>query len=294
MTAMPALTDSAPAKINLFLHVTGKRTDGYHLVDSLVVFADSVDQLSVEESDALTLDISGPYADALQGEDAQDNLVLRAAEALRHVAGIHHGARLKLEKYLPVGAGIGGGSADAAAALRLLSRWWEVAVPSRELLELAAGVGADVSACLMSKPVRMEGIGEILTPLNLFPDVPCVLVNPGKALPTVDVFQALTVPEFSDEAPVLQGLDTIEKVVGLMQHTRNDLEIPAIGIMPEIREILDRLNQLDGCLAARMSGSGATCFGVFTTEQEAQMAADTLRQETPARYWISQATISGT
>ena len=188
MTEADRLAERAPAKVNLFLHVTGKRADGYHLLDSFPVFAGVADRLSFQPVKALSLTVTGPFAAALSAEP--DNLVLRAAHRLAEACGVRPGGALTLEKHIPVASGIGGGSADAAAALRLLCRAWDVAPGSAVLEQIAAGLGADVPVCVRNQPLRMRGIGEILTPAPILPECGMVLVNPGIPLATAAVFRA--------------------------------------------------------------------------------------------------------
>lgn len=268
----------APAKVNLALHVTGRRADGYHLLDSLVVFAGVGDTVTATPSDRLTLRVTGPQARHLPVTD--DNLVLRAARLMGVTAA------LRLDKVLPVASGIGGGSADAAATLRALADLTGRPLPDpAEILRL----GADVPVCLTSRPVRMQGVGEILTPLPALPPAWLVLANPGVAVPTPAVFAALTrrdnpampeVPAFPDAAALARWL-------GLQ---RNDLQPPAITLAPAIADTLTALASQPGCLLARMSGSGATCFALFAGEQAARTAASHLT-ETHPDWWIAPAAI---
>ncbi len=246
----------APAKVNLYLHVTGRRADGYHLLDSLAVFPDVGDVLTAAPADALSLHVEGPFAAGLAGE--ADNLVLRAARALG-VAG----ARLVLEKNLPIASGIGGGSADAAAALRLLG------ADRADLPALALGLGADVPVCLASRPARMQGIGEILLPAPALPPVGIVLVNPGVAVATPAVFRARA-PGFTPPAALPGGWPDAAAMAADLAACTNDLQAAAISLCPAIAEVLDALS---GALFARMSGSGATCFALFADADAARAAA---------------------
>jgi 4-diphosphocytidyl-2-C-methyl-D-erythritol kinase len=259
-----SIASFAPAKVNLYLHVTGKRADGYHLLDSLAVFPDVGDRVEVEAAEALTLSLSGPFGAVLEGE--ADNLLLKAARALAP----GRGAALALEKNLPVASGIGGGSADAAAALRALCRLW--GVQGADLPGIALGLGADVPVCLRSAPARMQGIGEVLAPAPRLPEFGMVLVNPGVAVPTPAVFKART-GGFTP-APMLPATwpHAAAMAEGLRRCT-NDLEQPAISLQPVIAEVLAVLAALPGALLARMSGSGATCFALFPTPAEAAAAA---------------------
>lgn len=270
---MSSMAECAPAKINLHLHVVGRRNDGYHLLDSLAVFAAVGDRLSVTPADDLSLTVTGPFAAGLAAES--DNLVLRAARALAVRAGVAARGRLVLEKHLPVSSGIGGGSADAAAALRLLSRFWRISVPGADLSGLAYELGADVPVCLRNRPAMMSGIGELLAPAPRLPDVGIVLINPGVAVSTPEVFRIRN-GAFSQSASFPAGgwQDTESLAVSL--HTvGNDLERPARTLAPSIGDVLAALEALPGCLLARMSGSGATCFGLFPTPQAARDAART-------------------
>lgn len=251
------ITEHAPAKLNLTLRVTGRRDDGYHLLDSLVGFTELGDTLAVEPAESLSLAIEGPFAPALKAEP--DNLVLRAARMLAEAAGFVPRARLTLTKRLPVASGIGGGSSDAAAALRALARLWGTAVP---LLPLAARLGADVPVCLAGRSCRMRGIGETIEPLAL-PATDLVLVNPGRPLATAAVFAARTAAFSPAFAPSGGDLAAMVTAGG------NDLAAPARGLCPDIDEVLSVLAELPGCRAAAMSGSGATCFALFDRAPDA-------------------------
>jgi 4-diphosphocytidyl-2-C-methyl-D-erythritol kinase len=270
---MSRLTTFAPAKVNLYLHVVGRRTDGYHLLDSLTVFAGAGDRLSAEPSAELSLAVTGRFAAGLEAE--ADNLVLRAARALAAAAGIAPTGRLVLEKNLPVASGIGGGSADAAAALRLLSRLWGIELPPAELTALAARLGADVPVCLSGTPARMQGIGESLTPVPRLPPFGLVLVNPGAAVATPAVFKARS-GAFSEPATLPPRWDDAASLAAWLRGTRNDLEPPALTLAPLIGEVLAALRADPCCLLARMSGSGATCFGLFDTPAVAESVAAAL------------------
>jgi 4-diphosphocytidyl-2-C-methyl-D-erythritol kinase len=256
----------APAKVNLFLHVTGKRADGYHVLDSLAVFPAVGDVVSAQAADELSLKISGRFGAVLRAEP--DNLLLRAARALRPGAG----AALSLEKNLPVASGIGGGSADAAAALRLLATLWEIDAP---LHEIALGLGADVPVCVESVSARMGGIGEVLCPAPRLPGFGMVLVNPGVAVPTPAVFRARQ-GGFSAPAELPDGWENAAAMARDLARTTNDLQAAAIGLEPVIGEVLAVLEGLPGVLLARMSGSGATCLAIFATPAAATAAAEAI------------------
>jgi 4-diphosphocytidyl-2-C-methyl-D-erythritol kinase len=293
VSSTESLVENAPAKVNLTLRVLGRRPDGYHELESLVVFTDVGDTLRLTPGDGLTLAVRGPNA-VQAGPDA-DNLVLKAASALAaSIVGVRLGA-FELEKMLPVAAGLGGGSADAAAALRLLARANELRLDDVRLYEAACASGADVPVCLEPRPRVMRGIGEILSePLDL-PPLPAVLVNPGVAVATKDVFArwsppAVPAPLFDwAVAGSIANRDQILRLIGLQA---NDLEEPAIAVAPAIAETLTALRALSGCRLARMSGSGATCFALFSTAAEAILAARALRARYP-QWWVRAGALGG-
>jgi 4-diphosphocytidyl-2-C-methyl-D-erythritol kinase len=267
------LSEFAPAKVNLYLHVTGRRADGYHLLDSLAVFPAVGDRLFAAPADALSLSVEGRFGADLAGE--ADNLVLRAARALGGTpGGWTKGARIRLEKHLPVASGIGGGSADAAAALRLLCRLWgrPAAAPPVALASIALELGADVPVCLANRPARMGGVGEALTTAPGLPPCGMVLINPGVSLATAAVFRARA-GGFSAPAELPAFWPDAAAMVGDLARLRNDLEPPAIALCPVIGVVLAALADVPGCLLARMSGSGATCFGLFPDAATAEAAA---------------------
>ena len=265
------MIEPALAKVNLFLHIVGRRADGYHLLDSLVVFAQAADVLRAELADTLSLSVDGPFAAALAPEP--DNLVLRAARALAVEAGVTPRARLLLQKNLPVASGIGGGSADAAAALRLLCRLWRIAPDPAALDRLAAVLGADVPVCLAAQPSRMAGAGERLAPAPAMPECGIVLVNPGIAVATADIFRARQGP-WSSAAVLPASWPDAAGMAADLARSRNDLEPVAVALQPVIGNILSALAATPDCLLARMSGSGATCFAIFATPEEAVAAAE--------------------
>ena len=267
--------ERAFAKVNLFLHLVGRRPDGYHLLDSLAVFAEVSDLLHAEESNDLSLRIDGPFAPALADAASADNLVLRAARALAASAGVVPRARLTLTKTLPVASGLGGGSADAAAALRVLARLWGIAPGEAALSAFAEGLGADVPVCLGSRPARMGGVGEILAPSPALPPCGLALLNPGVPVATADVFRRRA-GGFSEPAVLPDGwVDAAAMAAGLAT-LRNDLEPAAVALCPAIGVARGALRHAPGCLLARMSGSGATCFGLFATPEAAEAAAKVL------------------
>ncbi len=272
------LTEAAPAKVNLSLLVTGRRPDGYHLLDSLVVFGPAADRLHARPAPALSLRIQGAFAAGLAAE--ADNLVLRAGRALAAWAGRQAGAELVLEKNLPVASGIGGGSADAAAALRLLCRLWDVHPDAAALARLALALGADVPVCLGCTPVRMQGVGERLSPLPRLPPCGLLLVNPGVAVATADVFRTRAAG-FSAPAELPSHWQDAAALAETLAGLGNDLEAPAMAVAPAIGDVLAALRRQPSCLLARMSGSGATCFALFPDAVAAQAGADML----PAGWW---------
>jgi 4-diphosphocytidyl-2-C-methyl-D-erythritol kinase len=270
----------APAKLNLYLHITGRRPDGYHLLDSLVAFADCGDVLSAGAAADLSLTIGGRFAAGLAEES--DNLVLRAARMLAVEAGVPAHARLQLEKHLPVASGIGGGSADAAATLRLLTQLWRIDPGAAALDRLALRLGADVPVCLRGQPTRMGGVGEALEPAPVLPPCYVLLVNPGIAVATASVFRARCGP-FSAPARLPASWPDAAAMAVSLAGLANDLEAPAGCLCPEIGEVLGSIATQPGCLLARMSGSGATCFGLFSDLAAAQDAAGATARE---GWWV--------
>jgi 4-diphosphocytidyl-2-C-methyl-D-erythritol kinase len=281
---MSGLPGAARAKVNLFLHVGDKRADGFHPVQSLAVFPELGDVLRAEPSEAISLSVEGPFAASISDESG--NLVLKAARALPAQAG----AKLILTKNLPVASGIGGGSADAAAALRVLSSLWGLDLDQTKLCEIAAGLGSDIPICVVSEPRWMAGRGEMLSPVASLPHLPMLLVNPRIEVPTKDVFAALQsrsgverkMPpgRFRDMADLLRFLDA----------SKNDLEEPARRLQPVIGEALAALSALPGALFARMSGSGATCFALFPDDDSCARAAHLLSAAKPG-WWTAPTSV---
>ena len=281
------LREAAPAKINLFLHIVGRRPDGMHLIDSLVVFAELGDVVTVRPGTDISLTRSGSMAGDLP--PIEDDLVFRAARLLAETAQVTAGATINVEKNLPVASGIGGGSADAAATIRALARLWRIDMPSDRMASLAQQLGADVAVCLESRPLRIGGIGEQLSPPGTLAQLHAVLVNPRVAVSTAEVFAA-----FADatRAPV-SGPDVsaawpseTHRFVQQLAARRNDLTAAALTLCPVIGDVLARLGAQPECLLQRMCGSGATCFGLFATSSEAQAAAETTRRENPD-WWVA-------
>jgi 4-diphosphocytidyl-2-C-methyl-D-erythritol kinase len=280
---------AAPAKINLYLHVVGRRADGYHLLDSLVAFAAVHDTVVAAKAGALSLAIEGPFAAALSGE--ADNLVLRAARALADIAGVRPWAALTLVKRLPVASGIGGGSSDAAATLLAASELWRITHKPGALAKLALTLGADVPVCLAGKAAQMGGIGERIDAAPALPRVPLVLVNPLVPLPTPAVFTARR-GAFSKPAPLEGAPRDARDLAEALKARRNDLADAAAGLVPAIKTIVEALAAQPGCLLSRMSGSGATCFALFARAADAQAAAEALRASKPG-WWVEASELVG-
>lgn len=282
------LSALAPAKLNLSLQVTGKRADGYHLLDSLVVFADVGDVVSVaaQQSPEVSLHLTGPYGHVLAAMcPAAQNLVVRAIVALQQFADVSQGAAITIEKNLPLSSGIGGGSSDAATAVLLAHQLWGCRLDVPTLAALLLPLGADIPVCLTRRPMRMQGVGEVLTPVA-FPSETwhVVLVNPGVAVPTAPIFQA----GFVHYAAPQEAPDNNNSEIWLrwLQNQQNMLTPAAIAHAPVIAEVLVAMQQSDGCVLARMSGSGATCFGLFRDAALAAQAASILRNTYP---WVVSA-----
>ncbi|MFC5584113.1 4-(cytidine 5'-diphospho)-2-C-methyl-D-erythritol kinase [Nitratireductor kimnyeongensis] len=280
----------ASAKVNLALHVTGRRADGYHLLDTLVAFSSDGDLLEAEDGSEDDFFVSGHFAAHVP--IGETNLVTRARDLLREKFGEAARApvHLHLEKNLPVASGIGGGSADAAAALRLLVRHWQIDIDEATLARLGLSLGADVPMCLASKPLVARGIGEALEELPHFPALPLVLVNPNIPLSTPEVFSRLERRENPPLSPLGAFTDTVSAAHWLKE-ARNDLEKPACQIVPQIEEARDALKEANA-LFARMSGSGATCFGVFSTRPGADQAAALLQERHPDWFVLATETRS--
>ncbi len=288
---MPSeLVENAPAKVNLTLRVLGRRADGYHDIESLVAFAGVGDRLTLAPGDALALTVSGPGA-AQTGAES-DNLVVKATNALAaRVPALRAGA-FRLQKNLPVAAGLGGGSADAAAALRLLAQVNTLSLDDPRLHDAARATGADVPVCLDPRPRVMRGIGEILSAALPLPRLPAVLVNPGVAVPTKLVFSGwkpnpLRASAAAADFAGLATMENEERLLDWLVHQANDLQAPAIALMPVIAEVLAVLSAAAGCRLARMSGSGATCFALFSSRAETVSAGQKLRTQFPT-WWISE------
>lgn len=291
--------EAAPAKVNLALHVTGRRDDGYHLLDSVVVHGGAADRVGARldgpataGEPRVTLALEGPFAAGLEGSG--DNLVLRAARLLateaaqagRAVADV----TLRLDKRLPIASGIGGGSADAAATLRLLDRLWGLGLGLGRLAELALPLGADVPMCLWGEPLRARGIGEAIERLPPLPAFRLVLINPGVAVATPAVFRSLACRDNPPLPTIPARFDDLDHLADWLAASRNDLQAAAIALAPAIGAVLARLSAMPGCRLARMSGSGATCFGIFAADAaETPAGLDDL----PAGWWAAGPTVVG-
>jgi 4-diphosphocytidyl-2-C-methyl-D-erythritol kinase len=286
-----AVSVFAPAKINLYLHVVGRRPDGYHLLDSLVAFADIGDRLTAAPADRLSLTVEGPEAAALAGL-GEGNLVLRAARRFAARSGIPAGAALHLQKHLPASAGIGGGSSDAAATLRVLADLSHQKLDEPGLAALALELGADIPACLAGRPVWVGGIGEQLEAAAPLPDAGIVLANPRRPLPTAAVFQRRS-GRFSSGGRFAAMPPDAAGLAAALAANRNDLTQAALGLVPEIDAVLDRLRRLPGALIARMSGSGATCFALFASRAAAATARQTLIEAEPGWWSAAAALMAG-
>lgn len=284
----------APAKINLFLHVAGPGADGYHPLCSLMAFADVGDRVAVRDGDALSLIVHGPFAVGLDGED--DNLVLRAARALlARARGPVPPVELTLEKRLPVASGLGGGSADAGAALRLLREAMGVRVSDWDLEEIAGSLGADGAACLWGRPVIAQGRGELLSPAPRLPTIEAVLVNPRVAVSTAEVYRRFDLAgAFSDVEPPLlpDAFESVEELSAWLSVMRNDLQPAAVEIAPEVGDVLGLMAEEPECLLARMSGSGATCFALCPGDLEAEALAARIAALRP-QWWTVRCRLGG-
>ena len=278
----------APAKLNLYLHVLD-RSNGYHQIESLAVFTRFGDRVEVSAGDAISLRIAGPFA--AECGPPGENLVWRAAHALAAHATAPVGAAITLHKYIPVAGGLGGGSSDAAAVIRLLMQLWRLDIKGSALAELALGLGADVPVCLRGTPAIMRGIGEILSAAPAMPSCYVLLVNPGIAVSTKAVFEKLNGRFGMISQPLPRQISSQKLLARALNQRSNDLQNPAIELAPQIQTVLDALSAQKGCLLARMSGSGATCFGLFAGSGDMSTAAEAIRRGLPA-YWQAQTRIA--
>ncbi|MFD0988410.1 4-(cytidine 5'-diphospho)-2-C-methyl-D-erythritol kinase [Methyloligella solikamskensis] len=289
---MSVLTEPARAKLNLTLLVHGRRADGYHELESLVAFADLADEVSLESGDAPILDVSGPFAEAIDGENLMERVSLAAAA---HVPGLQTG-RIGLEKHLPVAAGLGGGSADAAACLRLLMRMEPHRLTNNIAETIANALGSDILACLKSEAALMQGRGEQLTPVSGLPRAGVVVVNPGAPLSAAEIYGELGADDLEkDFAPEIVRLDfdrSFEALAEYLETRGNHLQATAAKRLPVIAEVLKGLEDLEGARCVRLSGSGPTCFALFEDEAQAAAQAETLAQHHPD-WWVRATAIGG-
>ncbi len=284
------ILELANAKINLSLKVRGRQANGYHQLESLVVFASAADRITCVDADVSDLDISGPFADQLAGEES--NLVLDAARVFSAALGRDPTVSFELEKNLPIASGIGGGSADAAAALRAMMRLW--GDPPGSIDGIALQLGADVPVCLKKRPSFMTGVGENIRTVPRLPEIHAVLANPGVSVSTAEVFKRLQAGpvEGPDRLPLLPGVETLERLIKWLEENGNDLEAPAKAIAPVIGRVLGELQGTPGCRLARMSGSGATCFALYDNPFDAAEAASALSKSNPY-WWVTATRLQG-
>ena len=281
------LEETASAKINLCLHVVGQKSNGFHLLDSIVGFTDFGDHLSFEKSDRLKLSVQGAFSNQIPLDET--NLVLKAAELLRKINNIECGAHITLTKNLPPSSGLGGGSSDAAAAIRGLSRLWQVDPPE---LAYLMQIGSDLPVCINQKTQHMKGFGEILKEIETFPTLPILLVNPLKKVSTQTVFRMLKNKQNSPLLGYEKLIRTKKDWINWLLLQRNDLTIPAISIEPAISEVLQTISTQTSVEKFSMSGSGATCFGIFKNKKDCDLALEKLRQERPEWWSVSTKILS--
>ncbi len=271
---MESLKLLAPVKVNLYLHVTGRRDDGYHLVDTLIAFGGFGDEVTVEPSDGISLTIDGPFSEDLPVDDA--NLVVRALTRLRHETGVLQGAKVHLHKQIPLASGMGGGSSDAGAALLGAARLWKLPdgpETDQTVMEVAKSLGADVPACVYRRPCYASGIGQDLLAAPIMPRAGMVLINPGIKLSTPSVFRERRSGFTPDMADANATFDDVGALIQFLEERDNNLTNAAIRLAPAVEDVLYALNELPGCRLARMSGSGATCFALFDDLAAAEHAA---------------------
>lgn len=279
-------TLSAPAKVNLYLHVTGKREDGYHLLESMMCFADICDEVTVTPSDKITITADGEFASLVPTDSS--NIAYKAAEKLQPFCG-NKGADIHITKNLPVGAGIGGGSADAAAVLHLLNEIWEVKLSDNRLAEIGLSLGADVPICLNRKAALVSGIGENICNIATMPEIYIVLVNPKQHVATPQIFK-MGFEKFTNYGVNDNFPKEASSVLEYLARQHNDLMPNAVKILPVIGDILAIIKNTSGCVFSRMSGSGATCFGIFENRHDSQNASDLIKKLHP-NWWVKSGII---
>ncbi len=280
---MTKITVHAPVKLNLYLQIVGRLSDGYHEVDSLIGFTDFGDQIAVEKADRFEIVAEGEFADELPEKD--DNLVIRAVRALRQESGFVGGARITLNKTIPLAAGVGGGSADAAAAMWAVSRLWELDTQNKvDLFKIGSDLGSDVPACLYRRPCFASGTGRDLMAAPVLPEAGILLVNPGIKLATASVFKARKGGFTPDGSNLQANLEKVPLLVSFLKNRTNDLTDAAVKLCPAVEDVLYALEQAPGCRLARMSGSGATCFGIFDDRAAAELAATMI--DAPDHWWV--------
>ena len=286
-----SICEAARAKVNLTLHIKGKRGDGYHELESLVVFADVSDELVFTPAAEDRLSLEGPFAGLVDGE----NLVLKAKRAFASWLGVTVSGDFRLKKNIPVAAGLGGGSSDAAAAIRALLKVYDRDENTKTFIRQSASIGADVPVCLQNSAAWMCGLGERVTPVSGLTPLPALLVNPGVKLSTAAVFKTLNAkplqPEEAGPPPPFPGWRNPQEAAVWLNEGRNDLEAPAIALEPAVKSVLDALRRLDGCMLRRLSGSGPTCFGIFLSQDAAAEAASEMRRSYP-NWWVQATTLS--
>ena len=286
-----SICEAARAKVNLTLHIKGKRRDGYHELESLVVFADVSDELVFTPASEDRLSLEGPFAGLVDGE----NLVLKAKRAFASWLGVTVSGDFRLKKNIPVAAGLGGGSSDAAATIRALLKVYDRDENTKTFIRQSASIGADVPVCLQNSAAWMCGLGERVTPVSGLTPLPALLVNPGIKLSTAAVFKTLNAkplqPEEAGPPPSFPGWRNPQEAAVWLNEGRNDLEAPAIALEPAVKKVLDALRRLDDCMLSRLSGSGPTCFGIFLSQDAAAEAASEMRRSYP-NWWVQATTFS--
>jgi 4-diphosphocytidyl-2-C-methyl-D-erythritol kinase len=284
-----------PAKINLYLNILGKRSDGYHLLDTLIAFTDICDEINITASDIFSFEVSGEFASLVENDE--HNIVIRAYRLMQQACGVNNNIAIKLIKNIPVGAGLGGGSSDAAATLMYLNEMWKAGLSKEKLSEIGLKLGADVPIFINQHAAFVSGIGEKIENTQNLPELYAILVYPNKPISTKDVFTSLAMPAGnttnSIKAPYAANELTMHEWLIFLKSKDNDLDNAAINILPEIKDIIIALSHLDGCEFARMSGSGSTCFAIFSDKNKAEKALIEINTKN-AYFWIKLAKIMET